>query len=89
MVKITFVLKDGKNTLDIENSSTIENMLREFLKKTNSRFILDTDKIVFMYKSKILNINPNLKKTVGEMFNRSEVVSIMVSEVESIIGSGY
>ena len=89
MVKITFVLKDGKNTLDIENSSTIENMLREFLKKTNSRFILDTDKIVFMYKSKILNINPNLKKTVGEMFNRSEVVSIMVSEVEPIIGSGY
>ena len=89
MVKITFVLKDGKNTLDIENSSTIENMLREFLKKTNSRFILDTDKIVFMYKSKILNINPYLKKTVGEMFNRSEVVSIMVSEVEPIIGSGY
>ena len=89
MVKITFVLKDGKNTLDIENSSTIENMLREFLKKTNSRFTLDTDKIVFMYKSKILNINPNLKKTVGEMFNRSEVVSIMVSEVEPIIGSGY
>ena len=89
MVKITFVLKDGKNTLDIENSSTIENMLREFLKKTNSRFILDTDKIVFMYKSKILNINPNLKKTVGEMFNRSEVVSIMVNEVEPIIGSGY
>ncbi len=89
MVKITFVLKDGKNTLDIENSSTIENMLREFLKKTNSRFILDTDKIVFMYKSKILNINPNLKKTVGEMFNRSEVVSIIVSEVEPIIGSGY
>ena len=89
MVKITFILKDGKNTLDIENSSTIENMLREFLKKTNSRFILDTDKIVFMYKSKILNINPNLKKTVGEMFNRSEVVSIMVNEVEPIIGSGY
>ena len=89
MVKITFVLKDGKNTLDIENSSTIENMLREFLKKTNSRFILDTDKIVFMYKSRILNINPNLKKTVGEMFNRSEVVSIMVNEVEPIIGSGY
>ena len=89
MVKITFVLKDGKNTLDIENSSTIENMLREFLKKTYSRFILDTDKIVFMYKSRILNINPNLKKTVGEMFNRSEVVSIMVNEVEPIIGSGY
>ncbi len=89
MVKITFVWQDGKNTLDIENSSTIENMLREFLKKTFSRFILDTDKIVFTYKSRILNKNPNLTKTVGEMFNKSEEVSIRVSEMEPIIGSGY
>ena len=86
MTKITFCGAKGQYTFEYDNSCTIEEVLKNFLEKTNSRIVLDPNIITFMCQTKILNMGQNLKKTVGEMF-RNKIIKITISEVEPIIGS--
>ena len=86
MTTITFCCAKGEHTFEYDNSCTIEEVLKDFLSKTHSKIVLDHHIISFMFKNKILNIDQNLKKKVGEMF-KFGINKIKVSEVEPIIGS--
>lgn len=55
MIEITFDYSDNNLTLNVNSSSLIKDVLIDFLRKTNSLITLDLDKIVFFYKTIILN----------------------------------
>ncbi len=70
---------------EYNNSCLIEDMLKDFLKKTNSKDTLDVTDISFMFSGKILNKGDNLKKTVGQVFKRSNI-PIQVTDTKDVIG---
>ena len=70
-----------------DGSMTIENMLSDFLRKTNSKFTLDANAIVFQYHAFLLNKGDNLKKTVAEIFKKNtKNVAIKVTDYQKVIG---
>ena len=88
MARITFISDIiGEYTFEYDNSCTIEEVLKDFLSKTNSKIVLDYNKITFLFHNLVLNNSQNLKKTVGEMF-RKKIIKINIFEYQPIIGSG-
>ena len=87
MVNITFNCNNEEKTFEYDNSLKIEDMLKDFLKKTHSKLILETEKIIFLCKAKIINRNPFLTKTLGQMFKDNNMVKVKVMEKEPIIGT--
>ena len=78
---------DKDKDITFSKESTIEELLMEFLKQTNSVMTLDQDKIVFMNKAKIMNKPDNLKKKIGSYFNNSvKMVEIKVLDTGNVLG---
>ena len=62
-------------------------MLEYFLSQTNSKMILDTDKIAFMYGNIIINDPKTLDKKVKKIINKKKNVPIKVmKDLANIIG---
>ena len=70
-----------------DGSMTIQDMLNDFLRKTNSKITLDSNAIVFQYHAFLLNKGDNLKKTVAQIFKKDKKnVAIKVNDYQKVIG---
>ena len=76
-----------KKIYQYDLSWTIEQMLYDFLQKTNSKKTLDTDKICFVYGG-ILNTEKFLNKTVEQVFKSRNNVAVLVKDTADVVG-GY
>ena len=74
-----------KKPFEFDETLTIKEMLLDFLKKTNSKMILDMNKISFMLGAKILNQNIYLNKALKEVF-RDNNKPIKIIDAEGIVG---
>ena len=90
MTKVLKFRTDDENinfkAFEYNNSCLIEDMLKDFLKKTNSKDTLDIKDISFMFNGKILNKGDILKKTVGQVFRTSSNIPIRVRDTNDVIG---
>ena len=81
---------DKNRVITFSRESTIEELLMDFLRKTNSKMTLDQDKIVFMNKAKIMNKPENLKKKIGAYFNNSvKMIEIKVLDTKNVLGGNF
>ena len=72
---------------ECDSSWTIKQMLEYFLSQTNSKMILDIDKIVFMHSNVIINAPNMLDKKVEKIFNKRNNAPIKVQkDLGNIIG---
>ena len=55
----------NKKIFEFDTTLTIENMLLDFLGKTNSKMTLDPKQITFLFAGRVINQENDLKKTVG------------------------
>jgi len=77
---------DIKNMLfEFDKTLTIKEMLLDFLKKTNSKMILDVKKTYFMHKSKILNQENYLNKILKEEFKKDNDL-VQITDCDNIVG---
>ena len=88
---IFFKFHTGENDKDrnitFSKDSTIEQLLLEFLRQTNSVMTLEESKIVFMNKSRIMNKPDNLQKKISSHFNNSvKMIEIKVIDTANILG---
>ena len=66
--------------------NTVESLLKEFLRHTNSKDTLDPSKIYFVYNSHIINIEKILNKKISEVFKgEGREFKISVTDLEGII----
>ena len=82
---------DTKNEIQnnkyfFDASITIREMLKDFLKQTNSIVTLDPGKIMFMFGTKILNKDKVLDMKVGKVFNSQNNKLIKIIDNEKIVG---
>ena len=61
-IKILFECEDNKRELFFPGNIMIEDALIQYLKTTYSMVDLSLEKIIFLYKSKVLNSENKLKK---------------------------
>ena len=81
MVNINFIadFEDmSKKSFYFGEENTIESMLLKFLSANNSKIFLDSEKILFLYKNKVLNSNSNLKKKIRDVFKKEIVIQIPI-----------
>ena len=70
-----------------DGSMTIQNMLNDFLIKTNSKITLNEEAILFQFNAHILNKGENLSKTVDDIFkNKTINAKIKVTDYKNVIG---
>ncbi len=79
----------NKRIFKYDTSLTIEDMLLDFLRKTNSKMILDPNQISFLFKALLINKKENLQKKVGEVFRSTHNIAINVIDTNYIIGGKY
>ena len=81
-----FVYGDSK-TIQYNKNNTVESLLKEFLKQTNSKDTLDPAKIYFMYNCYIINEQKKLSKKISEVFKGAAMeFKISVTDTEGVIG---
>ncbi len=83
-IHFKFDQNDAKS-IDFDVKITIEDMLKIYLRNTNSKETLNHKDILFMYGDKILNSKPYLKKKIENIFNRQKK-TITVKDKNKIIG---
>ena len=71
---------------EYNTSTTIKDMLYDYLKQTNSIMTLDAEKITFMAKGILNNKESTLNKTVGQYFKALDNVVVKVYDNSGIIG---
>ena len=76
----------NKKSFEYNGDWTIEQMLKDFLLKTNSKMTLNHKDIVFQFNAFILNRENILSKTVSEVFKKTINAAIRVQDVNNIIG---
>ena len=70
-----------------DGSMTIQNMLNDFLIKTNSKITLNEEAILFQFNAHILNKGENLSKTVADIFKKNKInTQIKVYDYKNVIG---
>ena len=74
-----------KKTFEFNKEYTIKEMLLQYLRDTNSRMILDPNKIMFMYGGKILNHEKFFNKKIKELFKHNNI-QIQITDTGGIIG---
>ena len=74
-----------KKTFEFDETCTIKEMLIDFLRKTNSKIILDMAQISFMYGVKILNQEKFFNKKIKELF-KVENKPIKIIDANGIVG---
>ena len=94
----TFNYEAGTTKILYNKNKTIQSLLEKFLIETNSKMILDTNKITFVNKSKLINNSNVLSQKIHELFKPRKIknkegkeqidknFSIKVIETEFIIG---
>ena len=85
-VKFVGLLLDEKTML-FDQSITVDSMLKTFLNETNSPLFLDTEKILFMFKGRVLNMPKFLNKNLSEVF-KSDKAIIKVTDCDNMVGRG-
>ena len=68
MIEITFIFSGNNLTLNVNSSSLLKDILKYFLSRTNSLLTLDSNKILFLYKSILLITPKYLDKKIKEIF---------------------
>ena len=76
----------NKKIFEFDTTLTIENMLLDFLGKTNSKMTLDPKQITFLFAGRVINQENDLKKTVGEIFKKKNNIPIKVIDTNDVIG---
>lgn len=71
-----------------DDSCTVEYILKKFLEETNSEINLDSKKIIFMFKNRILNRGTDLNKRIREVFRHDNAIKIRVIDHGNIIAAG-
>ena len=79
----------NKRIFKYDTSLTIEDMLLDFLRETNSKMVLDPNQISFLFKALLINKKENLQKKVGEVFRSTHNIAINVIDTNFIIGGKY
>ncbi len=79
----------NKRIFKYDTSLTIEDMLLDFLRETNSKMVLDPNQISFLFKALLINKKENLQKKVGEVFRSTHNIAINVIDTNYIIGGKY
>ena len=68
-------------------NETIQSLLSEFLKRTNSRQVLDIEKISFMCNTNIINKKENLPKKIRDVIKGNfPQFTIKIRDTDNIIG---
>ena len=81
-----FVYGESK-VISFDRGNTVESLLKEFLRQTNSKDTLDPSKIYFMYNSHIINEGKKLNKKISEVFKGAGMeFKISVTDTEGVIG---
>ena len=76
----------NKKTFEFDTTMTVENMLLEFIGKTNSKMTSDPKQITFLFAGRVINQENDLKKTVGEIFKKKNNIPIKVIDTNDVIG---
>jgi len=89
-IKIRFFYKDQIISFEYEESCTIEEMLKDFLRKTHSKMTLNPEEIIFIYRAKCLNNVKYLYKKLKHAFKAKEksLISIKVIDYCGVVGCG-
>ena len=77
--------QDEDKSIEFDVKITIEDMLKIYLKDTNSKEILNPKEILFIYGDKILNSKPFFNMKIENIFNRQKK-TITVKDKKKIIG---
>ena len=87
--KLNFNFDDQTKCMEFPKDTKVRNALIEFFKSTNSKIVLEPEKISFIYKANILNIPKNLDKSLEQIFKRNPKNCIIkVMDTGSVIGGG-
>ena len=81
-INIEFIEESLEKTFEYEESCTIEEMLKDFLRQTHSKMTLDPREIAFLYRAKLLNYESYLNKTLKEVFKARKKSSIRIKVIE-------
>ncbi len=76
----------NKKTFEYDSTISIENMLLDFLSKTNSKITLGSNQIAFLYASRVINQQEDLQKPIGEIFRKKNNIPIKVIDTGNVIG---
>ena len=87
LFKFTTDEPDKNRDIYFSKESTIEELLLDFLRETNSIQTLATNKIIFWNKSQFLNDPKNLKKRIDSYYNSSlKNITVRVTDTGKILG---
>lgn len=75
----------GKLNFSFKKTSTIKEMLEDFLKRTNSVVTLERNKIIFSFRNKVLNSKPYENQMIQNIFGRGNV-TVKIIDKNKIIG---
>ncbi len=67
-INISFFYNAQIISFEYEESCTIKEILKGFLRQTHSKMTLNPEEITFIYQSRILNKEGYLNKTLKEVF---------------------
>lgn len=85
-MKIRFKFDQNETkSIDFDIKITIEDMIKIYLRETNSKEILNPKEILFIYGDKILNSKIFLKNKIENIFNRQKL-TVTIKDKKKIIG---
>ena len=89
-INIRFFYNDQIISFEYEESCTIEEMLKDFLRKTHSKMTLNPKEIIFIYRAKCLNNVKYLYKKLKHVFKAQEkyLIRIKVIDYCGVVGCG-
>ena len=85
--RFKFIYQEQK-IIEYDKNKTVESLLVEFLRQTNSKIELSIEKINFLYNSKILNKKDILPKQIKDVLkgNFAEFPIRVIKDIGNIIG---
>ena len=89
-INISFFYNAQIISFEYEESCTIKEILKGFLRQTHSKMTLNPEEITFIYQSRILNKEGYLNNTLKEVFKAQEksLISIKVIDFCGVVGCG-
>lgn len=92
-LKLKFNVEENniKNRLFIfDYDSTFESILKQFLRESNSKMVLNPNKIQFLCKSKMLNSDEMIHTKASSFFKiLNNSYTVQVFDANNIIGGNY
>ena len=89
LYRLKFITPDDSikdKIFEFNGDLTVEQMLKDFLFRTNSKISLNPEDIIFQFNAHILNRESELSKSVSQIFKKTINAAIRVQDVNNIIG---